>query len=195
MGFIPTAGEIATRLRARTPRRLPRGADVDEAAIALLLRRAVQWEALFIHRAERQSDPWSAQMAFPGGRREAADSSLLEALGREVAEEVGVDLNRSTTLLGPLDETEPFTRRDPPLVIAPFVFAAHGGEIHLQCDPREVQAAVWIPLDPLRQPGAAAEITWRGRSYPALRHEERLIWGITYRVLQGFLALMAEPDP
>ena len=191
---IPTVAEMASRLRARAPRQLPRGARVDEATVALLLRPATQWELLFIHRAEREDDPWSAQMAFPGGRREPADSSLPEALAREVAEEVGVDLPRSTTLLGALDEAEPFTRRDPRLVIAPFVFAAHAEEIRLRCDPREVQAAVWIPLDALRDPCATAEIAWRGRSYPALRHEGHLIWGITYRILQEFLALLAGPD-
>lgn len=189
MEVIPTTAEIAARLRARTPRRLPRGEDVYEATVALLLRQASQWELLFIHRAEREDDPWSAQMAFPGGRREAGDSSLLGALGREVAEEVGIELDRSTTLLGPLDEAEPVTRRQTRLVIAPFVFAVHEEEIRLQCDPREVQAAVWIPLGALRDPAAATELTWRGRTYPAIRHEGHVIWGITYRVVQEFLTL------
>ena len=190
----PTPGELANRLVARTPRQVRRGPRVEEAAIALLLRWAARWELLFIHRAERTSDPWSAQMAFPGGRREPGDASLLAALSREVAEEVGVDLERSATLLGPLDEEEPFARPDPPLVIAPFVFAAVDGGIGLRCDPREVQAAVWIPLDALREPAAATEVVWRGRPYPALRHGEHVIWGITYRVLRGFLTLAEDWD-
>lgn len=193
MDFNPTAAEIAARLSARTPRRLPRGADVYEATVALLLRQASQWELLFIHRAERESDPWSAQMAFPGGRREAGDSSLLEALGREVAEEVGIELARSTTLLGPLDEAEPFTRREHRLVIAPFVFAVHEEGIRLQCDPREVQEAVWIPLAALGDPANAWEVAWRGRSYPAIRHDGHVIWGITYRVVLEFLEVARDP--
>jgi len=192
--FIPTADEIASRLRAHPPRRLRRDGTFDEATVALLLRWAAQWELLFIQRAEREDDPWSAQMAFPGGRREQGDASLLEALGREVAEEVGVDLDHSAALLGPLDEAEPFTRRETRLVIAPFVFAVREEEIRLRCDPREVQAAVWIPLDALRDPAKATEITWRDRSYPAIRHEERVIWGITYRVVQEFLTLVELRD-
>jgi 8-oxo-dGTP pyrophosphatase MutT (NUDIX family) len=188
--FNPTAAEIAARLRARAPRRLDRGAEVDEATVALLLRPAAGWELLFIHRAERGDDPWSAQMAFPGGRREPADASLLEALGREVSEEVGVDLERSTTLLGALDETEPVTRRERRLVIAPFVFALTGQEIGLRCDPREVQASVWIPLDALLDPAAATEIAWRGRAYPAIGHGRHVIWGITYRLLKEFLGIV-----
>ena len=58
-------------------------------------------EVLLIRRAEREGDPWSGHMAFPGGHIEAGESPL-EAAIRETEEEVGLALARHSTLLGPL---------------------------------------------------------------------------------------------
>jgi len=59
-------------------------------------------KTLMIKRAEREGDPWSGQVAFPGGRRERQDRSLLETATRETKEEVGIDLQRSAVYLGHL---------------------------------------------------------------------------------------------
>ena len=45
-----------------------------------------------IRRAERAGDPWSGQMAFPGGKSEPQDDSLRHAAERETLEEVGLKL-------------------------------------------------------------------------------------------------------
>src|SRR5207245_7755352 len=59
-------------------------------------------KTLMIKRAEREGDPWSGQVAFPGGRRERQDRTLLDTAARETKEEVGIDLQRSAVYLGHL---------------------------------------------------------------------------------------------
>jgi 8-oxo-dGTP pyrophosphatase MutT (NUDIX family) len=49
---------------------------------------------LFIKRADAVGDPWSGHMAFPGGRYEVGDQSLLETAVRETREETAIDIRR-----------------------------------------------------------------------------------------------------
>ena len=74
--------------------RLGSAADVPDtgdgpplAAVAAILRDggADGAEVLFILRAESDRDPWSGHIAFPGGRREPDDGSLLTTAIRSSA--------------------------------------------------------------------------------------------------------------
>jgi 8-oxo-dGTP pyrophosphatase MutT (NUDIX family) len=69
---------------------------VRKAAVALIFRLGENDvpELLFIKRAEYEGDPWSGQIAFPGGRAEERDGSLAETAIRETREETGIDLAR-----------------------------------------------------------------------------------------------------
>ena len=75
----------------------------------------------FIKRSERPDDPWSGQMALPGGRVARTDASAHAAGMRETVEEVGLDLTRYRHLgaLPPM----PITRRGRPHLgwLQPFV--------------------------------------------------------------------------
>ena len=62
------------------------------AAVALVLRQAPALELLLIKRSSSEDDPWSGQMALPGGRRDPADAGLQHTAIRETHEEVGLDL-------------------------------------------------------------------------------------------------------
>ncbi|MDH3639112.1 MAG: NUDIX domain-containing protein, partial [Gammaproteobacteria bacterium] len=68
-----TIPEIRARLLAHEAVHLSNQAG-RQAAVAMLLRSARSGvEMLFIERAHRRADPWSGQMALPGGMVEAAD--------------------------------------------------------------------------------------------------------------------------
>lgn len=182
-------------LEQRPAARVPRGTGVGESAVALVLRPREEIELLVIKRAERATDPWSGHMALPGGRRQAEDEDLLATALRETAEETGIHTTRTGRLLGALDEVRPGSPRLPSILIAPFVVGV-SPDTAAHPDAREVEAAFWIPLTALRDPGAVSEILIEregGRyTFPSLRYREYVIWGLTHRILTQFLRLAAE---
>ena len=97
--------------------------DARPAAVALVLLEGPQGlEILLIRRAERADDPWSGQIALPGGRYDVGDRDLFATAVRETREETGVDLSAAERL-GVLDDLYPRTPTLPPVVVRPFVFA------------------------------------------------------------------------
>ena len=163
-----------------------RGAGVKEAAVALVLRPREELELLLIRRAELPGDPWSGHVALPGGRRSAGDESLLVTACRETAEEVDVPLTKIGTFVGALDEVAPSTPRLPPILIAPFVYAVPP-DTTARANPREVEAAFWIPLSVLRDTTALSEVSIQTSDatlkLPSVVYRDYVIWGLTYRVL------------
>jgi 8-oxo-dGTP pyrophosphatase MutT (NUDIX family) len=154
----------------------------------VLVEGAVGVEALFIRRAVRANDPWSGQVALPGGRRDPGDPDLLATAIRETCEETGIDLSQGEPL-GVLDDLAPVTRVLPPVVVRPFVFALpHRPALHASA---EVQYAFWVPLERLAEPGVCREVsvTVHGveRTVPAYVIGDEVIWGMTERILTTFL--------
>lgn len=188
----PRIHQLRRIFEARPAARVERPPDHREAAVALLVRPRESLELLLIRRAEMHGDPWSGHVALPGGRRDDGDDDLLVTACREAEEEIGVPLHRIGTFVGALDEITPATPLLPPIVIAPFVMAVPPGT-SAHPDPREVQAAIWVPIDALRQTSALSEVaielpTGRGR-FPSLVYEDYVIWGLTFRILEQFLSL------
>lgn len=165
------------------------------AAVALVLRAAddapaAPLELLFIRRAEHPKDPWSGQMAFPGGRAEPRDDGDLAATAvRETAEEVGIDLGRSGERLGALDEVRAMARMRPlNLTIQPFVFRLREAVETRASD--EVTRVHWLPLDELLDPATRGlmDYDYQGTTlqFPCLRLHGVVIWGLTFRMFTGF---------
>lgn len=184
----------AARRALRTHRPQPVEApEARPAAVALALLEEKQGlEILLIRRAERAGDPWSGQIALPGGRRDAADVDLAATAVRETREETGLDLSGAERL-GVLDDLHPRTPTLPPVVVRPFVFALPRRSALVPSE--EVQRAFWLPLARLFAPGARRTITLtlRGaeRTFPAYLVDEEVIWGMTERILTPFLELVA----
>ena len=53
------------------------------------------FDLLYIRRALKKNDPWSGQIAFPGGRHEN-NETLQETAERETMEEIGLDITKKT---------------------------------------------------------------------------------------------------
>ncbi len=146
---------------------------------------------LFIRRAERPGDPWSGQMAFPGGRAAEEDLDLLTTASREVLEEVGLSL-RSDDCLGALDDVAPRTPHLPPILVRPFVF---GLPARPALRPNlEVAEVVWAPFAELTSPDRRSTWTFERegatRVFPAYRVGEHVVWGMTERILSPLLAAL-----
>ncbi|HEV2751054.1 MAG TPA: CoA pyrophosphatase [Gemmatimonadales bacterium] len=190
-----TLAQVRLALRGHHPRTVE-APEARPAAVALVLLDGVPpppgsgLEVLLIRRAERVGDPWSGQIAFPGGRHEASDPDLLATALRETREETGVDLANAEQL-GALDDLYPRTPTLPPVVVRPFVFALDRRPALIPSD--EVQRAFWLPLARLDEPGVRREITltMRGleRTFPAYLVDDEVIWGMTERILTPFIDL------
>lgn len=187
---------LEAALASRPPLRAPAGSGAH-AAVALLLRPGADGlELLLIRRAERPGDPWSGHMALPGGRHQADDASLAATAARETREEVGIDVARQGRLLGELDELAPRSARIPSIVVSPFVYRVDDA-VEAAPDPREVQAALWVPVDELIRPDAATEhlldlADGGTMAFPAYDARGSVVWGMTHRILAGFLELYAQ---
>ncbi len=146
-------------------------------------------EILLIRRSERVGDPWSGHMAFPGGRREPADPSLYHTALRETQEEIGLDLAQHARLLARLSDIPAVARaRRVDMMITPFVFALDENEPPPFVLSEEVAEVVWAPLGPMGrgQSVATYPYTHEGNplDLPAFAVEQRIVWGLTYRMLE-----------
>jgi 8-oxo-dGTP pyrophosphatase MutT (NUDIX family) len=166
--------------------------DARPAAVALVLvDEPGGVEILLIRRAERATDPWSGQIAFPGGRHEPGDRDLLGTAIRETREETGVDLTGAERL-GVLRDLHPRTTTLPSVVVRPFVFGIprRGAVV----PSAEVQRAFWVSLARLTEPGVRRDVSLllRGerRTFPAYLLDGEVIWGMTERILTPFLELI-----
>ncbi|MCZ6916088.1 MAG: CoA pyrophosphatase [Gemmatimonadetes bacterium] len=182
---------LKERLDRRSPSRVCEP-DAWQAAVAVIVvpSAAGAPEMLFIKRAERAGDPWSGQMALPGGRKDDADDTLLGTALRETFEETGIVLP-DTALLGELDDLFPNIKVLPSVVVRPFVFGL--AERPVVTPNEEVAAHVWLGLDTLRIAGRRTEVEVRGsfRTVEAFVVGGHVIWGMTHRILLPFLDLTA----
>ena len=171
--------------------------DRTRAAVAMVLHQqeeAVQ--LLFIERSQRDDDPWSGHIAFPGGRIDPLDGNARLAAERETREEIGLDLGTGE-YLGRLDDV---TGAALPILVSGFVYnVGTGGRLHPN---DEVKDAFWIRLNVLADAGRQCEHSFRidneERRFKAIDLPGpggRVLWGISYRLVAQLLALVGHPVP
>jgi 8-oxo-dGTP pyrophosphatase MutT (NUDIX family) len=161
-----------------------------EAAVALVVRAGEQLDFLLIKRAVHECDPWSGQMALPGGRWETDDSGLLHTAVRETFEETGLDLTVLGAPMGRLEDVAPSSPHLPKMRIAPFVFGVPAGA-EARVASHELESVHWVPLDVLAAPATAAttRIQFSGfsKTFPSYHVVGEHVWGLTHRILTAFL--------
>ena len=154
------------------------GRDAD-AAVALLLKPVNQdLKIFFVKRVENPDDPWSGQMAPPGGKRDAKDQNLKQTVVRETLEETNINLLDRCRFLGVME-----TQRSYEMKILPFVvLLEHEPSIKLN---EELEEFVWISLEELVQHKGTVKFSFG--EYPAYIVGNSIIWGLTYRILEKFV--------
>ncbi len=185
---------------------VPLGDERPRAAVAAILRDGPGGaELFFIERAEHPRDPWSGHIAFPGGRRDPGDTSLLATAIRETQEEIGVDLARAALVARLPDVMTPSARRTgraiagvSGLVVTPYVFALRD-EVEVSPSAAEVADTLWIPIASLaRGEGKGTfHFSWEGQVHelPCFRlpPKDRVLWGMTYGMLATMLDALGLP--
>jgi 8-oxo-dGTP pyrophosphatase MutT (NUDIX family) len=173
---------LVARLAERSAREVHDPAR-PQAAVAILLA-PDPVRLLLIRRAERAGDPWSGQLALPGGRREMGDADLLATALRETHEEVGLAIDRGAHRVT-LDDLAPVIPVLPPIMVRPFVFETR--EALAPQVSAEVAAVSWVELNRLIVPDTyrAARLEVRGtpRDVQGYHLDEGLLWGMTERIL------------
>ncbi|MGP6293760.1 NUDIX domain-containing protein [Caldiplasma sukawensis] len=124
---------------------------------------------LYMKRKERQGDPWSSNVSFPGGFMKEDESPLQCAL-RELNEETGIT-EESVHLEMHLPIFHPM--RFPEVNIYPFIFKCQS-LLEISVD-SEMEYGGWIDLSTIKvehDNGVGNFFRWR----------ENIVWGLTFRI-------------
>jgi 8-oxo-dGTP pyrophosphatase MutT (NUDIX family) len=161
---------------------------VDSAVLAPVYRDPRgQVRMVFIRRT--LSGRHGGQIAFPGGRREPEDATLLDTALREAEEEIGLPASQVEVLATlPVVETIATGFR-----IAPFLGRLAGPPPTWRRQETEIDEILEIAIDDLLRPSAHAVEEWQLPGWPAPRpipfywigpHQ---LWGATYRMVEDLL--------
>lgn len=188
------------RFSSVRPQKLPFRRSLARASVALIYRMTEhdEIELLFIKRARREGDPWSGDMAFPGGRMQPEDTTARAVAERETFEETGVDLIRHGRFRARLSDL--VTRQHSrwrPMIVTPYVYEWR--EPQAVSPNHEVEQMVWISLHYLTTSENQSRIPWRTSlgtlNMPCCLYQDYCIWGLSYSMLQEFLALCKTDFP
>ncbi|MFZ5553273.1 MAG: NUDIX hydrolase [Bacteroidota bacterium] len=132
----------------------------------------------------------SAQVSFPGGRKDENDTSLMHTAIRETREEIGVEINESEVL----GELSPLYIPPSNFLVTPFI-AFKNTIPGFYPDPREVANLLEFPLRLLREESLVKETsvktgTGLQMKVPYFEINNEIVWGATAAVLSEVKMLM-----
>lgn len=150
------------------------------------------WKMLFIKRTQVKNDRHSGQVAFPGGRVEQNDSSLLDTALRETEEEVGIKPG-DIEILGQARSITTVTDYE----VTPFV-GILPWPYPLQLSNKEVEKTLLIPVAWLADKKNYQVKKWKsparpGTGIPVIFYsdfEGEMLWGATAQIVVDFLEMI-----
>lgn len=155
-----------------------------DAAVTVLLHHPEEsLEILLVKRASNPSDPWSGQMALPGGRRYFKDNNLRQTVIRETLEETNINLNRCH-FLGVMEPKK--SEQIPEISVLPFVYTTQRKPLIKLNE--ELEQYHWIKLRELSN-----RKIWSKQNLnqvPAYFIKGNVIWGLTYRILEDLISIL-----
>lgn len=190
---------IETRLSDHKPGKKVWRRLMKRSAVAMILQvRQGELHILMIKRAEREGDPWSGHMAFPGGRMDKADAHGFAVAVRETEEEVGLTLGAGDQCIGRLSDIVTRPKRGPfGMAVTPFVFRLEREVVFTPNE--EVAEVVWVPLEFLLDSDNRERMHWKYKGVamplPCYMYEGRRIWGLSLMMLDEMMDLVEGKNP
>lgn len=188
---LSKTGEVKQKICPPLPGIQP-GRPNPAAVLIPMLQDEGEWKLLFIKRTRQPDDRHSGQVAFPGGRADAADRSLLDTALREAWEEIGSDPDQIEILGQSCSITTVTNYQISPFVgILPWPYP-------LRLSRDEVQKTFTIPLAWLNDPRNRQQKTWQSRSHPGVdlpvifyqEYQGEVLWGATAQIVVDFLDII-----
>ncbi len=155
-----------------------------QAAVLLVISGQAEPNILLTERAAHMRRH-AGEVAFPGGKRDEIDATLLDTALRETYEEIGLPQTQVEVLgqLSPL-----ISRYD--VQVTPFVGIV-SEQISLRRNPQELQSILHVPLSFLAEPTnmQVDDVPYQGRlrKVPRFQYQHYSIWGITALILVEFI--------
>ena len=179
--------KIIQALSGRLNANEPSAGQLKRASVAVTLNGPESPSVLLIKRADRVGDPWSGQVAFPGGKAQDGDGTLKETAIRETREEVGIDLGQDADFLGYLT---PFRTRTGTLDVFPAVFLLKK-KVEVRSN-EEVSSYRWVKLEKLTaehvRSSYRVDVGGQTREIPALLVDGYVVWGLTHGIISSLLS-------
>ena len=172
---------------------LPEGRKLRPAAVLAAVQDTSDGPALVLTKRSSALKHHPGQIAFPGGKQDPGDPTIVDAALREAEEEIGLPRNH-VEILGRLAPHETVTGFDVTPIIA---------RITRDFEPRpeagEVDEVFHVPLAHVLDPErfVVQSRRWRGsrRHYYAVPYGPYYIWGATARILRAWTDALKHSAP
>jgi 8-oxo-dGTP pyrophosphatase MutT (NUDIX family) len=171
------------------------GAPRAAAVLVPLVQRETDLHLVFIRRSDAV-ESHRGQVAFPGGRVDPTDATLLHTALREAHEEVGI----APHLVDVLGGFPTMSTVSSGMLVAPFV-----GIVKAPFDYRiqqsEVAEVFEVPLHALSDAKYRGTYEWKrdkdrpSSNFPAIFYAGQTIWGLTLRITENVLEIMGIARP
>lgn len=156
-----------------------------EAAVAIIVVKKTVPAILVLKRNDNPQDPWSGHYAFPGGRRDTEDSSLLSTCLRETFEECSIRLSAANLVKRyPMHRAGNHLHQWVP--VTAFLFELDK-QPPISLQRSEIRCYEWLDLEYLsNRENVLKRPLVPGRPeifYPCIPATDGFVWGFTFDIL------------
>ena len=160
------------------------------AAVLLVIYAKDGEYCVLLNKRSEEVEYHKGEISFPGGARDPEDNDFLDTALRETEEEMGIG-RKDVTILGELDEVVTNSRFHVKVFVGSITYP-----YKFKPSAVEIAEVLEVPIPSLNDPSnLRVETRWENgipvstRSYA---YKEHLIFGVTARILQQFLEVLAD---
>lgn len=163
-----------------------------DSAVVIPVHRSSDGELHIVMILRNPGGVHGGQIAFPGGKRDPEDETMLDTALRELREELGLSVPREDVLAElPLEQTRTTGYR-----VFPYLARITLPD-RWQLAEREIAELLDVKLSDLTQPGAQSKMidrfpTWdKAEQVSFYRVGRHRLWGLSYRILRPIIPRLA----